>query len=308
MERLKHFRYNDQFKKIKIDEIEISKIYNNDSFTDKVYKIAMNELENNPENLDEDEIDEKIQFNKIPLEISLSSSINSNSLNSISVTNSLSQSISSSSQSDKTAASSEFQNKYNDNINILESLDENNEILKKKIDITNIITGEEKRTMIEINKIPKKYNLKAIKGELNNKGFKDKYDYISFEAIDRYNNDINNLINPKCKKIYINFVDPLHIILFYYLVQKKYFNFKNNINDIQYSDFHYIPKANICLESKNKQKNSFNIKNKKANLINKIEIPKEYLDFYKKVNPNDICINSKESVFRIEVFFVKKNN
>ena len=221
MERLKHSRYNDQIKKIKIDEIEISKIDNNDSFTDKIYKIAMEELENNLENLDEDEIDEKIQFNKFPLEILLSSSINSNSINSISVSNSLSQSCNSSSHSDKTAASSEFQNKYNDNINILESLDENNEIIKKKIDITNIITGEEKRTMIEINKIPKKYNLKTIKEELNSKGFKDKYNYISFEAIDRYNNDFNNIINSNCKKIYINFVDPLHIILFYYLAQKN---------------------------------------------------------------------------------------
>jgi len=306
MERLKNSRYNDQFKKIKIDEIEISKINNNDSFTDKIYKIAMNELDNNPENLDEDEIDEKIQFNKIPLEISLSSSINSNSINSISVTNSLSQSSNSLSHSDKTEASSEFQNKYNNNINILESLDENIEIFKKKIDITNIITGEEKRTMIEINKIPKKYSLKAIKEEMNIKGFKDKYDYISFEVIDRYNNDINNLANPNYKKIYINFIDPLNIILFYYLVQKKYFNFKNNINDIQYSNFDYLPKTNINLEPNNILKNSFNIKNKKSNLINKIEIPKEYLDFYKKVNPNDVCINSKESNFRIEVFFVKK--
>ena len=306
MEMLKHFRYNDQFQKIKIDEIEISKIDNNDSFTDKIYKIVMNELENNPENLDEDEIDEKIQFNKMPLEISLSSSINSNSINSISISNSLSRSSNSSSHSDKTEASSEFQNKYNDNINILESLDENNEIFKKKIDITNIITREEKRTMIEINKVPKKYNLKTIKEELNNKGFKDKYDYISFEAIDRYNNDINNLINTNSKKIYINFVDPLHIILFYYLVQKKYFNFKNNINDIQYSDFDYLPKMNISLESNNKLKHSFNGKNKKSDLINKIEIPKVYLDFYKKVNPNDVCINSKESHFRTEVFLVKK--
>jgi len=306
MEMLKHFRYNDQFQKIKIDEIEISKIDNNDSFTDKIYKIVMNELENNPENLDEDEIDEKIQFNKMPLEISLSSSINSNSINSISISNSLSRSSNSSSHSDKTEASSEFQNKYNDNINILESLDENNEIFKKKIDITNIITREEKRTMIEINKVPKKYNLKTIKEELNNKGFKDKYDYISFEAIDRYNNDINNLINTNSKKIYINFVDPLHIILFYYLVQKKYFNFKNNINDIQYSDFDYLPKMNISLESNNKLKHSFNGKNKKSDLINKIEIPKVYLDFYKKVNPNDVCINSKESHFKTEVFLVKK--
>jgi len=306
MEMLKHFRYNDQFQKIKIDEIEISKIDNNDSFTDKIYKIVMNELENNPENLDENEIDEKIQFNKMPLEISLSSSINSNSINSISISNSLSRSSNSSSHSDKTEASSEFQNKYNDNINILESLDENNEIFKKKIDITNIITREEKRTMIEINKVPKKYNLKTIKEELNNKGFKDKYDYISFEAIDRYNNDINNLINTNSKKIYINFVDPLHIILFYYLVQKKYFNFKNNINDIQYSDFDYLPKMNISLESNNKLKHSFNGKNKKSDLINKIEIPKVYLDFYKKVNPNDVCINSKESHFKTEVFLVKK--
>ena len=72
--------------------------------------------------------------------------------------------------------------------------------------------------MIEINKIPKKYNIKKLKEELNNKGFKGKYDYISFEIIDRYNNDIN--INQNYKKVYINFVDGFHIIIFLYLYQK----------------------------------------------------------------------------------------
>ena len=189
MERLSISKYNDKIKKIKIDEIETTKL--DDTFTNKIYKIAMDNLENAPENFIEEEIDENIQFNKCPIDL-LSLSINSNSL---SATNSLRKS-NISSQSDKTAASSsEFQNIYNDNNNILvESYNENNEI-SKKINIINIITGEDKRTMIEINKIPKKYDIKSFKEELNNKGLKGKYDYISFETIDRYNNDINNLIN-----------------------------------------------------------------------------------------------------------------
>ena len=301
MEQLFISKYNEKLKKIKIDEIETKR--NDDSLAKEIYNIAINELPDNICNFSEEEMDEKIEFNKTPLELLLSSSINSNSL---SLRSSLRKS-SLSSNSDITSASSEFHYKFNENINILESYDNNNsnvsENHKRKIDITNIITGEEKRTMIEINKIQKKFNIKTFKEELNNKGFKGKYDYIYFEIIDRYNNDSN--INTNYKKVYINFNDPLHIIIFYYLYQKKYFNFKGNINVIQYSD--HIPKRDICLESNNILKNNNNIK-KNISEISKIEIPKEYFDFYKKVNPNDVCICLKDSYFGIDTFIVKKNN
>ena len=177
MERLCISKYNDKFKKIKIDEIENLK--NDDSFSEQIYKIAMNNLNDNSENFSEEDMDEKIEFNKNHIELFLSSSINSNS---VSITNSLNQS-NSSSHSEKTDASSELHNKFND-LNILESYDYNHDILKRKIDITNIISGEDKRTMIEINKIPKKYaNIKTIKDELNDKGFKGKFDYIDSEII-----------------------------------------------------------------------------------------------------------------------------
>ena len=304
MEQLFISKYNEKLKKIKIDEIEGKR--NDDSLTKEIYNIAINELPDNIGNFSEEEMDEKIEFNKTPLELLLSSSINSNSL---SLRSSLRKS-SLSSNSDITSASSEFHYKFNENINILESYDNNinninNENFKRKIDITNIITGEEKRTMIEINKIQKKYNIKTFKEELNNKGFKGKYDYIFLETIDRYNNDTNN--NQNYKKVYINFCDPLHIIIFYYLYQKKYFNFKGNINDMQYSD--HIRKRDICLEFNNNLKNSNNNNIKKyISEISKIEIPKEYFDFYKKVNPNDVCICLKDSYFGIDTFIVKKNN
>ena len=299
MERLFISKYNEKIKKIKIDEIELSR--NDDSLTKEIYNIAINELPNNIGNFSEEEMDEKIEFNKAPLEILLSSSINTNC---ISMRSSLRQS-NASSNSDKTSASSELESKFNDNINVLEIVDNNyiqNNDKKRKIDITHIITGEDKRTMIEINKIPKKFNIKIIKAELNNKGFKDKYDYLSMEIIDRYNNDIN--FNSNCKKIFINFVHPLHIIIFYKLYQKKYFSFKGNINNIQYSDA--IPKRNIFLEP------NYNLKKSCTSnympQISKIEIPKEYFDFYKKINPNDVCINLTDSFFRIETFIIKKKN
>ena len=303
MEQLFISKYNEKLKKIKIDEIEGKR--NDDSLTKEIYNIAINELPDNIGNFSEEEMDEKIEFNKTPLELLLSSSINSNSL---SLRSSLRKS-SLSSNSDITSASSEFHYKFNENTNISESYDNNNnnnnENYKRKIDLTNIITGEEKRTMIEINKIQKKYNIKTFKEELNNKGFKGKYDYIFLETIDRYNNDTNN--NQNYKKVYINFCDPLHIIIFYYLYQKKYFNFKGNINDMQYSD--HIRKRDICLEFNNNLKNSNNNNIKKyISEISKIEIPKEYFDFYKKVNPNDVCICLKDSYFGIDTFIVKKNN
>ena len=301
MEKFLISKYNEKLKKIKIDEIESKK--NDDSLTNEIYQIVINELPNGVENFSEEEIDEKIYFNKNPFELLLSSSINSNSLSS-SRTNSLSQSYASV-HSDKTEASSNFSYKFNDNLNIFESYDNNNnDIINRKIDITNIITGEEKRTMIEINKIPKKYSIKALKEELNNKGFKGKYDYLNFEAIDRYNNDIN--IDPKNRKVFINFVDPLHIIIFYFLYQKKYFSFKGNLNDIQFSN--HLPKRDICLESNNLKKSWNGNPKKSINESSKIEIPKEYFDFYKKINPNDVCINIKDSFFGINTFIVKKNN
>ena len=296
MERLFLSKYNEKFKKIKIDEIETSR--NDDSFTKEIYNIAINDLPENIGNYSEEEMDEKIEFKRASLELLLSSSINSSNL---SLQSSLRKS-NASSNSDKTSASSEFQYKYNDNI--LESYDNNKnnnnnvDNLKRKIDITNIITGEDKRTLIEINKIPKKYNIKTFKEELNNKGFNGKYDYISFESIDHYNIDSN------FKKVYINFVEPLNIIIFCYLYQKKYFNFKGNINEIQYSE--QIQKKNICSESNNNVKISDNNVQKKNFQSSKIEIPREYLDFYKKVNPNDVCINIKDSYFGIDTFIVKK--
>ena len=302
MERLFLSKYNEKLKKIKIDEIESSR--NDDSLTKETYNIAINDLPDNIGNYSEEEMDEKIELKITSLEQILSSSINSSNL---SLQSSLRKS-NTSSNSDKTSASSDFHYKYNDNINILESYDNNNssgDNLKRKIDITNIITGDDKRTMIEINKIPKKYNIKAFKEELNNKGFNGKYDYISFEMIDRYNSDSNPNVNLSFKKVYINFVDPLNIIMFCYLYQKKYFNFKGNINEIQYAE--HISKKNIFRDSNNNLKNSYNNNLKKNNSQSyKIEIPKEYLEFYKKVNPNDVCININDSYFGIDTFSVKK--
>lgn len=302
MERLFLSKYNEKLKKIKIDEIESSR--NDDSLTKEIYNIAINDLPDNIGNYSEEEMDEKIELKITSLEQILSSSINSSNL---SLQSSLRKS-NTSSNSDKTSASSDFHYKYNDNINILESYDNNNssgDNLKRKIDITNIITGDDKRTMIEINKIPKKYNIKAFKEELNNKGFNGKYDYISFEMIDRYNSDSNPNVNLSFKKVYINFVDPLNIIMFCYLYQKKYFNFKGNINEIQYAE--HISKKNIFRDSNNNLKNSYNNNLKKNNSQSyKIEIPKEYLEFYKKVNPNDVCININDSYFGIDTFSVKK--
>ena len=301
MERLFLSKYNEKLKKIKIDEIESSR--NDDSLTKEIYNIAINDLPDNIGNYSEEEMDEKIELKITSLEQILSSSINSSNL---SLQSSLRKS-NTSSNSDKTSASSDFHYKYNDNINILESYDNNNssgDNLKRKIDITNIITGDDKRTMIEINKIPKKYNIKAFKEELNNKGFNGKYDYISFEMIDRYNSDSNPNVNLSFKKVYINFVDPLNIIMFCYLYQKKYFNFKGNINEIQYAE--HISKKNIFRDSNNNLKNSYNNLKKNNSQSYKIEIPKEYLEFYKKVNPNDVCININDSYFGIDTFSVKK--
>jgi len=80
------------------------------------------------------------------------------------------------------------------------------EILEFKINLENIIIGKDKRTTIMIRNIPNKYTLGNLVEEINS-NFLGKYDYINLPV------DYERKLNLGYS--FINFVDPLHIVLFY---------------------------------------------------------------------------------------------
>ena len=288
--------------KIKIDELpDKSKEDDSDSFTDEVYKIAM-DFFNQSGNIPESELDEKIHFNKSPKEFpntSLFNSFNKPKNGSLSNSNL-------SLTSDKTTATS--LDCKNNKFSI--SIDNDISYEGKKINIINIICGVNKNTMLEIQNIPKKYSLKSFKEELNSKGFKFKYNYLFFEETDRYtdNNDIieNNIndinVNEDYHKAFINFVDPLHILIFYELYQNKFFEIKSNkaINII-YSELKPKRKINL-INTNDKNCCSENKKNEKS----LIEIPLKYWDLYKSFNSKDQCMFNLNNIFETETFIVKR--
>ena len=81
-----------------------------------------------------------------------------------------------------------------------------NSTLSKKIVIDDIITGKEKRTTLMLRNIPNKYTLNNLVEEIN-PSFWGKFDYINLPI------DYDRKLN--LGYAFINFVDPMHIILFY---------------------------------------------------------------------------------------------
>ena len=306
-----NFSNSQKFKKLIIDELQEKSKDDSDSLTDEICKIVRKDFLNQSDNISDSEMDEKIHFNKGPREFPTT-------LNSINITRSLSLGYSNLSiQSDKTAATSleiHSRNNLNAKSKNIALFDVEDSYENKKIDIINIISGLNTKTMLEINNIPKEYNLYNFREELNNNGFKDKFNYLIFESKDRYvdndvseNKNVNYEFNEdkKCyRKAFINFTDPLHIIVFYELYQNKFFDIKGQkcIN-IFYSEHKPGRKINLISEIKNN-----NINNNKV-YINQvtIDIPLKYLDIFKKYKPNDRYSFSLSKKYDIETFIVKKD-
>lgn len=158
-----------------------------------------------------------------------------------------------------------------------------------KIDVLNIILGEEKRTMIIIENIPSKYNIKFFKGEIDSQGFKGKYNLIYFHKI-----------NSKFNNIYINFIHELHIISFYERFNGKKINNIDKIINMKYCNLDENEfKALIVKE------NSIEINNINFNFQN-FEIPLSYLSLFKKIYSNSVCIIKEHNIYNEGTFLVKK--
>ena len=203
------------------------------------------------------------------------------------------------------------------------------DISKNQINLMNIFLCEDNRTTLMIKNIPNKYTISSFLDEINIY-FKHTYD-VFYLPIDYVN---------KCNLgfAFINFVEPLHIILFYELYRgKKWKKFKSDkICELLYAKFQnkkelisHFEKGKVLFYD-SAEKRPLILPTPK--ILPKINIPYYYLNLFTKLYPkvsyeikefkyykdkknnNEICIdnnqiNNKEIflVFSIDGNFMQKN-
>ena len=155
-----------------------------------------------------------------------------------------------------------------------------------KIDIFNIILGEENRTLILIDNLSNNFNKKKFLEMINLYGFKNKFEFIYFHTL-----------NSKSINIYINFFNKFHIISFYEKFNGKKMNFDDKILNLKFCN---IDPSNLKVSV-----NKINlIENHNYDFL--IEIPINYLTLFKKINPKSVCIIKEENLYNDGFFVVKK--
>ena len=173
-----------------------------------------------------------------------------------------------------------------------------NSTLSKKIVIDDIITGKEKRTTLMLRNIPNKYTLNNLVEEIN-PSFWGKFDYINLPI------DYDRKLN--LGYAFINFVDPMHIILFYETYRlKKWTKYRSDKKmDMTYADKQGKKDINCKDEQTYFAENDkrFNF----STLQLKIEIPVNHLDFFKKIYTNSVCViqQDKHPIYNDNCFIVK---
>ena len=169
--------------------------------------------------------------------------------------------------------------------------------LSKKIVIDDILIGKEKRTTLMLRNIPNKYSLINLVEEINS-SFWGKYDYINLPI------DYERKLN--LGYAFINFVDPMHIIMFYETYHnKKWSKYRSDKKmDMTYADKQGKKDMN-CRD----EQTYFAVEDKRFNfntLVPKMEIPICHLDFFKKIYPNAVCVvEDKHGIYTDKYFVVK---
>ena len=176
---------------------------------------------------------------------------------------------------------------------------------KNIINLDNILKSRDKRTTLIIRNIPNKYTISLLLDELN-KNFENKFDivYLPQDYINNSNLGFG----------FINFVNHMHLILFYdEFVGKKWncFNSKKRCQ-LAYSKYQgrnelmkYIhTKLGISnLDNNNENiKKSFFINNNK-NVGAFIEIPMKYYANFISFYPFSLCHNKDDKVFIIDKYY-----
>ena len=191
-----------------------------------------------------------------------------------------------------------------------------NEILdspKNTIHLDNVLKLKDKRTTIIIRHIPNRYDLEFLINEININFF-GKYDclYLPMDFVNNSNLGFG----------FINFIDPIHILLFYTEFIGKKWNYFNSGKRCQlaYAKIQgknellkYIYKKNGLNNSDKNRINdllykSFYISNDNNN-INKnkyyplIEIPMKYFNVFKNYYPYSLCHIKNESIFIVDKYY-----
>ena len=157
---------------------------------------------------------------------------------------------------------------------------ENNEHQLYIINIDNILKGIENRTTVMIRHIPNRYSYQNLQDEIN-LVCKNNYDFL-YLPIDSENN---------CNLGYafINFINPLHIVNFYFAFKSRKWLYYNSLKECDLSFAKFQGKTELTSNfEKNMSKSDdkrripliFEIKNPP-----KIELPKKYYEKVKEHKP-----------------------
>ena len=168
----------------------------------------------------------------------------------------------------------EYNNKFNNNNN-------NNFGSKSKnipINLDNIALGIETRTTVMIKNIPIKYDTKILLKELEHFDGKFNCLYMPYDYSKNGNKGY----------AFLNFVNPLHILLFYEWFHGKSWLFfeSKKICDLYYANYQGIEEIkNHAKNYKGNKKSFLFIDLDEENINNIIEIPIKYLNLLLKANP-----------------------
>ena len=168
----------------------------------------------------------------------------------------------------------DYNNKFNNNNN-------NNFGSKSKnipINLDNIALGKETRTTVMIKNIPIKYDTKILLKELEHFDGKFNCLYMPYDYSKNGNKGY----------AFLNFVNPLHILLFYEWFHGKSWLFfeSKKICDLYYANYQGIEEIkNHAKNYKGNKKSFLFIDLDEENINNIIEIPIKYLNLLLKANP-----------------------
>ena len=181
----------------------------------------------------------------------------------------------------------------------------NSDFYKNIINLENILQIKDNRTTLIIRNIPNKFDISLLLKELN-KNFENKFDVIYLPF------DVEN--NSNLGFGFINFVNPIHIILFYeeFMGKKWNFSYSHKRCYLAYSNYQgkkelveYIFKK---LGIKDLTNDNINEKIKKSLFINNmknlkalIEIPLKYFEYFIKYHPSCLCRKKDDKVFIFEI-------
>ena len=189
----------------------------------------------------------------------------------------------------------------------------NNNIIKNTIDspkniihIENILKGKDKRTTLIVRNIPNRYSINSILQDLN-QSFKHKFNVLYLPQ------DINN--NSNLGYGFIDFIDHMHIPLFYEMFNGKNWLKHNSFKICQLAYSKYQGKGEL-IKYIHKKLGVFNHSNNNDNLeksffINEndkfckpfIEIPIRFYNCFKRFYPYSICKFKNNEIFIVEKYY-----